>query len=83
MKVQFFKDDDYETMYINGKQVLSGHRPLNAEDVAREILGGENVYATELWEVEDELEADGTTWNGILLWEDGVGHPLEYPFKHE
>ena len=82
MKVQFFKDDNYETMYINGKQVLSGHR-LYAEDVAREILGEENVYTTDLWKIEDELEADGTTWNGILLWEDGVGHPLEYPFEYE
>lgn len=82
MKVQFFKDDDYQTMYINGKQVLSGRR-LYAEDVAREILGEENVHTTDLWDIGDELEADGTTWNGILLWEDGVGHPLEYPFKYE
>jgi hypothetical protein len=83
MKVQFFKDDVYETMYINGKRVLSGLRPLNAEDVAVKILGGINVHRTILWEIEDELEGDERIWNGILLWEDGVGHPLEYPFEYE
>jgi hypothetical protein len=51
--------------------------------VAREILGGDNVHTTDLWEIEDELEGDEPTWNGILLWEDGVGHPLEYPFEYE
>jgi len=82
MKVQFFTDDNYQTMYINGKQVLGGHS-LNAEDVAVKILGGINVHRTILWEIEDELEGDERIWNGILLWEDGVGHPLEYPFEYE
>jgi hypothetical protein len=84
MKVQFFSDDNYQTMYINGKQVLSGHQ-LYPEDVAREILGGENVHSTTLWDIEDELEGENgdTTWNGILLWENGVGHPQEYPFEYE
>jgi len=84
MKVQFFFDDDYQTMYVDGKQVLSGHA-LEPEEVASMILGSQNVHFTSMFDMdEDELEdVDGdTVWNGVVLWENGVGHPAEYPFEY-
>ena len=85
MKVQFFSDDNYQTMYIDGQQVLSGHE-LYPEDVVAKILGAENVHSISLEDIdEDELEdIDGdTVWNGVVLWKNGVGHPEEYPFDYD
>jgi hypothetical protein len=49
------------------------------------ILGSQNVHFTSMFDMdEDELEdVDGdTVWNGVVLWENGVGHPAEYPFEY-
>ena len=85
MKVQFIKDDNYQTMYIDGKQVLSGHS-LYPEDVVGAIIGSENVteIAIEDFE-EDELtikDNGDILLDDVLLWENGVGHPQEFPFEY-
>ena len=84
MKVQFIKDDNYQTMYIDGKQVLSGHT-LYPEDIVTEILGAENVIGISLEDFDDdELKIQSyKNWEiDVCLWENGIGHPKEYPFEY-
>ena len=86
MKVQFIKDENYQTMYIDGKQSISGHT-LYPEDVARAILGGENVYEVDL-EIDFEdgeltVKDNGDILDGdITLWTNG-GHPQEFPYNYK
>ena len=86
MKIQFIKDENYQTMYIDNKRVLSGHS-LDAEEVAQAIVGFDNVTIVDT----DEFDEDKVTFeNGstyylnteqgkMMYWNDD-GHPEEYPF---
>jgi len=87
MKIQFLTDgDNYEALYINGIQVLSGHT-LQPDDVARAIVGDENVESVNLWDYDDEVytfDGDGNSYvNGIRVWTNGKGFAENWPFPVE
>lgn len=89
MKVQLLVPfDGYEALYIDGKQVLSGHS-LYVEDVLRAVCGDENVDIFNYGEYEEEdfktiEEKDGgwsLEYEGATIWVNGKGCPEQYPFE--
>jgi len=85
MTVQIIKDENYVTMYIDGKSVISGHS-LYPEEVAEAILGENNVKMVDL----DDLaynddhnftyDDNGNVFlDGMMVWINGKGHPDIFP----
>ncbi|MEZ0208853.1 MAG: hypothetical protein ACAH17_01595 [Candidatus Paceibacterota bacterium] len=83
-RFQLLKNDNYETLYVDGKQVASAHT-LDAEDVVAAITG-EQVETVDESDLDDDKitnEGGNVYYDGELIWENGKGHPSEWPFEDD
>ena len=85
MKVQLIKDENYETLYLEGKAVAAAHS-LTVEDVLFALLPKSDIDIVDLDEDFDDSEFTSNDKgdqfiDGIMTWENGEGHPKEFPWE--
>lgn len=84
MKIQILSLDDLEALYVDGKLAASAHS-LTAYDVAKAIVGEENVTSIEEWNFDKgfELTDDGIFMNDIQVTDDQGNFSEEWPFDED